>query len=51
MQALSVIPAVGDLTFTPQQRSLLVLIADFGKIGGGNRGYWEDQGYNWYGGI
>jgi DMSO/TMAO reductase YedYZ molybdopterin-dependent catalytic subunit len=27
------------------------LVADFGKIAGGRGGYWEDQGYNWYGGI
>jgi len=26
-------------------------VADFGRIGGGKGGYWEDNGYNWYGGI
>ncbi|MBA2590369.1 MAG: molybdopterin-dependent oxidoreductase [Alphaproteobacteria bacterium] len=27
------------------------LVSDFSKIGGGKGGYWEDQGYTWYGGI
>ena len=27
------------------------LVEDFSHIGGGKGGYWEDQGYNWYGGI
>ena len=27
------------------------LVADFKDIGQGNGGYWEDQGYEWYGGI
>ncbi len=27
------------------------LVTDFGKINGGRGGYWEDQGYSWYGGI
>lgn len=27
------------------------LVSDFADIGGGRGGYWEDQGYNWYGGI
>ena len=27
------------------------LIDDFSKIGGGNGGYWEDRGYEWYAGI
>ena len=27
------------------------LVADFKHIGGGNGGYWEDQGYEWYAGI
>jgi hypothetical protein len=31
MQALSFIPAVGDLAFTPQQRSLLVLVHELGR--------------------
>jgi DMSO/TMAO reductase YedYZ molybdopterin-dependent catalytic subunit len=26
-------------------------MADFSSIAGGKGGYWEDQGYNWYGGI
>jgi DMSO/TMAO reductase YedYZ molybdopterin-dependent catalytic subunit len=27
------------------------LVDSFKKIGGGNGGYWEDQGYEWYAGI
>lgn len=27
------------------------LVAEFGHIGGGKGGYWEDQGYEWYAGI
>jgi DMSO/TMAO reductase YedYZ molybdopterin-dependent catalytic subunit len=27
------------------------LVADLKGIGGGNGGYWEDQGYEWYAGI
>ena len=27
------------------------LVESFGSIGGGNGGYWEDQGYQWYAGI
>jgi DMSO/TMAO reductase YedYZ molybdopterin-dependent catalytic subunit len=27
------------------------LVDSFAKMGGGRGGYWEDQGYNWYGGI
>ena len=27
------------------------LVADLHQIGGGNGGYWEDQGYEWYAGI
>jgi DMSO/TMAO reductase YedYZ molybdopterin-dependent catalytic subunit len=27
------------------------LVADFAKIRGGKGGYWEDEGYEWYGGI
>jgi len=27
------------------------LVADFKGISGGNGGYWEDQGYEWYAGI
>ena len=26
-------------------------VADFSDIAGGKGGFWEDQGYNWYGGI
>jgi DMSO/TMAO reductase YedYZ molybdopterin-dependent catalytic subunit len=27
------------------------MVEDFQEIGGGKGGYWEDQGYTWYGGI
>lgn len=27
------------------------VVADFSAIGGGNGGYWEDSGYEWYAGI
>jgi DMSO/TMAO reductase YedYZ molybdopterin-dependent catalytic subunit len=27
------------------------LVSSFAKIGAGNGGYWEDQGYEWYAGI
>ncbi|TIW09975.1 MAG: molybdopterin oxidoreductase, partial [Mesorhizobium sp.] len=27
------------------------LIDSFAAIGGGRGGYWEDNGYDWYGGI
>jgi DMSO/TMAO reductase YedYZ molybdopterin-dependent catalytic subunit len=27
------------------------LVASFDKIRGGKGGYWEDEGYEWYGGI
>ncbi len=27
------------------------LVDSFARIGGGKGGYWEDQGYQWYGGI
>ena len=26
-------------------------VSDFSPVAGGKGGYWEDQGYNWYGGI
>ena len=29
----------------------LELVADFAQIRGGKGGYWEDEGYEWYGGI
>jgi DMSO/TMAO reductase YedYZ molybdopterin-dependent catalytic subunit len=29
----------------------IVLVESLEKIGGGKGGYWEDQGYNWWGGI
>ncbi|HVO65528.1 MAG TPA: molybdopterin-binding protein [Syntrophales bacterium] len=29
----------------------LQIVEDFSRIAGGNGGYWEDQGYEWYAGI
>lgn len=29
----------------------IVVVGSLEKIGGGKGGYWEDQGYNWWGGI
>jgi DMSO/TMAO reductase YedYZ molybdopterin-dependent catalytic subunit len=31
--------------------SRIELVADLGTLSGGNGGYWEDQGYEWYAGI
>ena len=35
----------------PKYLHRIELVAGLGKLGGGKGGYWEDQGYNWYGGI
>jgi DMSO/TMAO reductase YedYZ molybdopterin-dependent catalytic subunit len=35
----------------PKYLHRVQVVADFDDIGQGNGGYWEDQGYNWYGGI
>ncbi|MBI2769005.1 MAG: molybdopterin-dependent oxidoreductase [Burkholderiales bacterium] len=35
----------------PKYLQRVELVASFDKIAGGKGGYWEDQGYNWYGGI
>jgi DMSO/TMAO reductase YedYZ molybdopterin-dependent catalytic subunit len=35
----------------PKYLYRLQLVESFDEIAGGNGGYWEDQGYNWYGGI
>jgi DMSO/TMAO reductase YedYZ molybdopterin-dependent catalytic subunit len=35
----------------PKYVHRIELVANFAAIGGGLGGYWEDQGYNWYGGI
>ncbi len=35
----------------PKYLHRVELVAAFDKIGSGKGGYWEDQGYNWYGGI
>jgi DMSO/TMAO reductase YedYZ molybdopterin-dependent catalytic subunit len=35
----------------PKYVERIVLVDDLASIGGGKGGYWEDQGYTWYGGI
>ncbi len=35
----------------PKYLRRIELVDDFGTIGGGKGGYWEDNGYDWYGGI
>ncbi|HEY8047583.1 MAG TPA: molybdopterin-binding protein [Ramlibacter sp.] len=35
----------------PKYLHRIELVPEFGSIAGGRGGYWEDQGYNWYGGI
>ena len=35
----------------PKYLQRVELVASFDQLGGGKGGYWEDQGYNWYGGI
>jgi DMSO/TMAO reductase YedYZ molybdopterin-dependent catalytic subunit len=35
----------------PKYLKRIELVASFDQHGGGKGGYWEDQGYNWYGGI
>ena len=35
----------------PKYLQRIELVADFKDMGQGRGGYWEDQGYNWYGGI
>ncbi len=35
----------------PKYVQRIELVASFAHIGGGKGGYWEDQGYQWYGGI
>jgi len=35
----------------PKYVQRIVLVEDFKSIQGGKGGYWEDQGYTWYGGI
>ena len=35
----------------PKYLQRIELVASFEDIAGGKGGYWEDQGYNWYGGI
>ncbi|HEY0105687.1 MAG TPA: molybdopterin-dependent oxidoreductase [Rhizomicrobium sp.] len=35
----------------PKYVQRIELVASFARIGGGRGGYWEDQNYQWYGGI
>jgi DMSO/TMAO reductase YedYZ molybdopterin-dependent catalytic subunit len=35
----------------PKYVNKIELISDFSAIGWGKGGYWEDRGYDWYGGI
>ena len=35
----------------PKYVNAIELVSDYSHIGGGKGGYWEDQGYTWYGGI
>ena len=35
----------------PKYLHRIELVDSFAGLGGGKGGYWEDQGYNWYGGI
>ncbi len=35
----------------PKYVQRIELVERFDRIGGGKGGYWEDQGYQWYGGI
>jgi len=35
----------------PKYVRLIEVVNGYGAFGGGRGGYWEDQGYDWYGGI
>jgi len=35
----------------PKYLHRIELVSEYASIAGGRGGYWEDQGYNWYGGI
>ena len=35
----------------PKYVRLIEVVDGYGAFGGGHGGYWEDQGYDWYGGI
>ncbi len=35
----------------PKYLSRIEVVDDYAAIAGGHGGYWEDQGYDWYGGI
>ena len=44
-------PNASLATSSPNIVQRIVLVDRFDNIGGGKGGYWEDQGYTWYGGI
>jgi DMSO/TMAO reductase YedYZ molybdopterin-dependent catalytic subunit len=35
----------------PKYVQRIDLVDSYARIGGGKGGYWEDLGYQWYGGI
>ena len=35
----------------PKYVRLIEVVSGYRAFGGGHGGYWEDQGYDWYGGI
>lgn len=35
----------------PKYVHTIELVSNFAQVGGGRGGYWEDNGYDWYGGI
>ena len=35
----------------PKYVRRIELVSSFAAVGGGRGGYWEDNGYDWYGGI
>ncbi|HEV2607241.1 MAG TPA: molybdopterin-binding protein [Xanthomonadaceae bacterium] len=35
----------------PKYLSAIELVDSYARIGGGNGGFWEDKGYDWFGGI
>ena len=44
-------PSGSLVTSSPNILQRIVLMESLDGIGGGKGGYWEDQGYTWYGGI
>ena len=41
----------GSADVMPKYLARIELVSAFGDIGQGRGGYWEDNGYDWYGGI